>query len=99
MSKMKELYEKVAGDRVLQAKFEVILNRAEKAGEDETGKKLLAFAKEAGFDVTVDEIKSFFNKLNENRSAELSDSELDAVAGGKGTWNSNENVGWTGWLH
>ena len=38
----------------------------------------MAFAKQAGFDFTTDEIKEV--------SSTLSDSELDAVAGGKSVW-------------
>ncbi len=82
MEKMKKLYEKVAADSKLQAKFEVIINAAEKVGEAETSEKLVGFAKEAGFDVTLDEMQKFFKNLSENKD-ELSDQELDMVAGGK----------------
>ena len=47
MVKMKELYEKIAGDSTLQAKFGEILNDAEKAGRQATDLRLAAFAKEA----------------------------------------------------
>jgi predicted ribosomally synthesized peptide with nif11-like leader len=80
---MRELYEKVAGDKILQAKFEVILNNAEKAGLQATDIKLAAFAKEAGYDVTAEEMREFFKTIAEKGGGELSDSELDAVAGGK----------------
>jgi predicted ribosomally synthesized peptide with nif11-like leader len=63
MDKMKELYEKVAKDSDLQQKFAEIMKDAENAGKEETGKKLVAFAKEQGFDLTVDEIRDFFSKL------------------------------------
>jgi predicted ribosomally synthesized peptide with nif11-like leader len=82
MNKMKELYEKVAKDNALQAKFNAILSEAEKAGEEVTKQKLLAFAKEAGYEVSLDEMKDFFKGLTE-ANGELSDSELDQVAGGK----------------
>ena len=83
MDKMKQLYEKVAGDSALQAKFNAILNDAEKAGEAATGEKLAAFAKEAGYDVSIDEMKAFFTNLAEKDKGQLSDVELDMVAGGK----------------
>lgn len=81
--KMKELYTKVAGDSDLQAKFEVIMAAAEKAGPEETGKKLIDFAKEAGFAFTLEEIHAFFIRLASPGEGALSDEELDAVAGGK----------------
>ncbi len=82
MSNMKELYEKVAADSTLQAKFAAIMKDAEKAG-NATREKLTAFAKEAGYDVTIEEVQAFFKELTESKERELSDSELDHVAGGK----------------
>lgn len=82
MDKMKELYEKVASDSTLQAKFSQILVDAEKSGKEATETKMVAFAKEAGYDVTLEEIQEFFKNLAE-KNGELSDSELDMVAGGK----------------
>lgn len=83
MEKMKALYAKVAGDSALQAKFEVIMAAAQKAGPEETGNKLVAFAKEAGYEVGFDEMQEYFKTLSEQKEGELSDEELDAVAGGK----------------
>ncbi len=83
MSKMKELYEKVAADCELQAKFAEIMKNAEAAGEEATKEKLTTFAKEAGYDVTVDEIQEYFKELTKPKAGELSDDELDQVAGGK----------------
>jgi predicted ribosomally synthesized peptide with nif11-like leader len=83
MEKMQELYDKVAKDDTLQAKFNEIMNSAEKAGKEETAANLVAFAKEAGFDVTAEEIQAFFKNLVENQNGSLSDAELDMVAGGK----------------
>jgi predicted ribosomally synthesized peptide with nif11-like leader len=83
MGKMQELYEKVAKDGDLQEKFNAIMNESEKAGEAATGEKLIAFAKDAGFDATLDEMQDFFKKLAESNEGELSDAELDMVAGGK----------------
>ena len=83
MVKMKELYEKIAGDSTLQAKFGEILNDAEKAGRQATDLRLAAFAKEAGYDISAEEMRESFRDLAEKRNGELSDSELDSVAGGR----------------
>ena len=39
MDKMKQLYEKVAGDSALQAKFNAILNRRRESGRSSDGRK------------------------------------------------------------
>lgn len=83
MEMMKSLYEKVAADGVLQEKFNTIMREAEEAGEAVTGEKLVAFSQEAGFNVGLEEMKSFFKEISEKSSGELSDMELDMVAGGK----------------
>ena len=84
MTKMKELYEKVATDNALQEKLKEIIKAAEKDGKDATEAKLTAFAGEAGFETTVEEAAVFFRTLSEDQKGELSESELDMVAGGKG---------------
>lgn len=83
MEKMKELYDKVAGDKALQTKFEEIMNNAEHVDKEETELKLVAFAKEAGYDVNIDEMSAFFKQLVDKDKGQLSDAELDMVAGGK----------------
>lgn len=90
MSQMKELYDKVAKDSALQATFSWILLEAEKAGQpsnplaqQETEKKLQAFAKVAGYEVSIEEMQSFFQGMETQATGELSDEELDQVAGGK----------------
>ena len=84
MEKMKELYEKVSKDGVLQAKFSTIMNDAKKTGESAPDEKLKAFAKDAGFEIDLDEMKAFFRDLTVKEKGELTDSDLDMVAGGKG---------------
>ena len=84
MDAMKELYEKVSKDVTLQEKFTMIMKDAEKAGEEATKEKLISFAKEAGYAVTTEEMQEFFKGLAETKEGELSDAELDQVAGGKG---------------
>jgi predicted ribosomally synthesized peptide with nif11-like leader len=82
MEKIKELYEKVAKDSALQAKFAEIMKESAEAAEA-TRQKLNAFAKEAGYDVTLEDMLAFFKDLAEKKEGVLSDMELDAVAGGK----------------
>jgi predicted ribosomally synthesized peptide with nif11-like leader len=83
MGKMKELYEKVAADSSLQSKFAEIMKDAEKADKEEKEKKLLAFAKEAGYVLSIEEVIDFLEKLKSKETGELTDTELDMVAGGK----------------
>lgn len=83
MSQMKELYEKVARDAVLQMKFVKIIENHDQLSEAEVGRKQVAFAKELGYDVSKEEIDDFFKNLSEQSSGELSEDELDMVAGGK----------------
>lgn len=87
MSSMKELYEKVARDSGLREKFEKITAAAEKDGAEATETKLTAFAKEAGYDVTMEEMRDYFRELTAKAEGEISEAELDMVAGGKGTWH------------
>ena len=90
MEKMQELYDKVAKDEALQEKFNEIMNGVEGADQEEVAAKLVAFAKESGYDVTPEEIQAFFKSLAENQNGSLSDAELDMVAGGKskdGSWS------------
>ncbi len=81
MTKMNELYAKVAADSALQEKFGKII---EEAGDEAAlGEKLIAFAKELGYEITVEEIREFFVSKSESSGGQLSEEELDAVAGGK----------------
>lgn len=84
MSKMKELYKRVATDSMLQTKFAKIMEDAEAAGAEATSEELIAFAKEAGYDITMAEMQEFFKELEETKEGGLSEAELDQVAGGKG---------------
>lgn len=83
MTRMQELYEKVAKDSKLQAQFKKIMADAEQAGQTATEEKLLAFAREAGFEVSIAEMQAFFQGMAAQAEGELSDAELDQVAGGK----------------
>jgi predicted ribosomally synthesized peptide with nif11-like leader len=83
MAQMKELYEKVAKDSALQAKLNEILENTQEMGQTATGEKLVAFAKSVGYDITLEEMTIFFEELAEKKEGEISDAELDMVAGGK----------------
>lgn len=83
MNRMKELYEKVSRYSPMQEKLARIIRDAERAGLEETKKKLAAFAQEHGYDVTIKEMQEYFREIAEERASELSDAELDIVAGGK----------------
>ena len=83
MTRMQELYEKVAKDSKLQAQFKKIMADEEQAGQTATEEKLLAFAREAGFEVSIAEMQAFFQGMAAQAEGELSDAELDQVAGGK----------------
>ena len=86
MENMKSLYEKVSTDTRLRQRFKEIIRNDEKAGAEEMKEKLIAFAREAGFDITIEEMKEFFSLKKEETGGELSEAELDMVAGGKLTF-------------
>lgn len=83
MSEMQKLFEKVSKDAVLFAKFNQIMEMAEKDGKEATEGKLISFAQDAGFDLSISEMNEYFRILAETGTGELSDAELDLVAGGK----------------
>lgn len=87
MSKMMELYDKVTADFTLQEKFLEIINSAPDSGSEITGQKLSDFAKDAGYEISLDEMKAFFEEMAESKEDALTESELDMVAGGKGNNN------------
>lgn len=85
MSQMKELYDKVAASEELRAQFAAILQAANEVGEEETSNKLIQFAKNQGYTITIPEFQEYFKSMAEQKSnGELNDAELDLVAGGKG---------------
>lgn len=84
MNRMKELYQKVAEDSRLQKRFFEILDETGNLTAADTAGKLTAFAADAGFKVGIGEIQDFFKTLIEGSQEQLSEMELDMVAGGKG---------------
>lgn len=93
MLKMQELFEKVSKDAALLKTLSAIMNDAEKAGTDATKEKLAAFAKDNGFDITIDEMRDYFKEVAESKDAVLSDEELDLVAGGKAGGDQLKRIG------
>ncbi len=87
MEEMRKLYEKVAKSSMLQKKLIWIANEAAVAGRKKTRERLIDFAKDAGFDITIEEMRHFFMDLSEKQEAELTDTELEIVAGGNGMQN------------
>ena len=84
MPKMKELFEKVAKDSTLQANLSKILENAEQEGEAVTSDKLINFAGESGYDITLEEMNEYFKEMAEQNAEILSSAELDMVTGGTG---------------
>ena len=83
MDKIKELYEKVAASSELQAKLKDILTKANEKSEQDLNRVLLNFAAEAGYEITEKEVAEYIAQHAEKNQGELSDLELDSVAGGK----------------
>ena len=74
MSKVQEFFQKIAEDKALQEKLTAILQ----GKPEEIELRLTAFAQENGFEFTFDE----FLKTVNGQEGEVSDDELDKVAGG-----------------
>ena len=87
MKTLQALYEEVkASDDLKKALAEAV-----KAG------KVTEFLKANGCDATVDELKEFVaEKVAKDRPVELSDEELEKVAGGLGGHVSTRYCGWDG---
>jgi predicted ribosomally synthesized peptide with nif11-like leader len=60
----------------------------EKAKAAKSAEELLALAKESGVEMTADEAATYFAQLNP-KSGELNDDDLDSVAGGACSSNSD----------
>jgi len=78
---VKEFIKKVNSDQGLYEKFKALLPEDQKDSDREAiiSEKIVPFAKEAGYDLTAEDFK-----VDEAASGELSDEELEAVAGGGG---------------
>jgi predicted ribosomally synthesized peptide with nif11-like leader len=82
MSKIHDFFEKVGENQELQTKLIKIISDAEQAGETEIGTKIIDFASEAGFDITIDELREYFKEMAGSEDGSLSDSELNMISGG-----------------
>ena len=74
MNKVQEFLQKIAEDKTLQEKLTAIMQ----GKPEEMEEKLTAFAQENEFEFTFDE----FLKAVKGQEGEMSDDELDKVAGG-----------------
>lgn len=79
-NKFVDFYAKVMQSPEEHAKVAAI---AAGGATEETFDKLIAYAKESGFDFTKEEVVEYF-KTNFSDKGELTDDDLEAVAGGKG---------------
>jgi predicted ribosomally synthesized peptide with nif11-like leader len=87
MSKFRQFYDKINSDAEIGAEFKKVLEEQKiPAGtpftdlNDEQILALIPVGQKAGFEFTLEEIKAYFAKMSND---ELSDDELEAVAGGK----------------
>lgn len=81
MSKISDFYSKLLTDEDMKKEVYAILKdkTISDATDDELG-HISLIAKKAGFDISVEEAKSYISGMIN----ELDDDDLDAVAGGKG---------------
>lgn len=92
MTAMQQLYDKVTSDASLQAKLSAIFHDASEA----TKEKLIEFAKDSGFDISIEELEQFLIESSQPKVGELSDEDLDLVAGGKGSLELAISIGGVG---
>ena len=91
MSQIAEFYAKVIADEALRNKATELIGgkNVDELGDDELG-KLVKFAVEEGYAVTVAEVKEYLA----SGVRDLSDEAMDAVAGGKqkGAFQCTDNA-------
>ena len=87
-NKISEFYAKAMADENLKAKFEKVLAGKEitEASDDQL-KKIGDIAKELGYNFTIAEVKDFIK----NGDVQLSDDDLEAVAGGTGSTGKDKD--------
>ena len=81
MKTLQELYTEVIASDALKAEFLAL-----KTPED-----IVAFAAKHGCEATLDDIKAFFQE-KQNAEGELSEDDLEQVAGGKTAWKCAVDV-------
>jgi predicted ribosomally synthesized peptide with nif11-like leader len=78
MEKVKEFYKALSSDAAMKERAKALLDKGRPADEAEAAAALIAFAKSEGYDFTADELKAYASA----GAKELSDEELENVAGG-----------------
>ena len=76
MKQVEEFFNKVKADDALKAEFKAL---TEKEGAAD---KIIAFAAEQGFTFTIEEWDGYIQKAREEDVQELSDDDVEKVAGG-----------------
>jgi len=85
---IKRFYDALTKDEALQDKFKALAEKYEGQKPDEEQadaiceKELLPFAKSAGYDFTLEELKEYNRDAAKPATRQLSEEELAAVAGG-----------------
>ncbi len=93
MNKFVEFYNHIVGDAEARAKMEALMAKGSAMDKDAYFDAVIAFAKDEGYEFTKEEVTKYFE--DNFSEGELSDDDLEAVAGGKA---SKQDWGdfWTG---
>ncbi len=94
MNKFIEFYNYVSENHDARAKLEALMGQRETMEKGAYFDAMIAFAKENGFEFQKEEVIKYFEENFSN--SELSDADLDAVAGGKGSGASDFWEGFKG---
>ena len=79
MSQVQEFFNKVESDSIVTEEYKTLLLSCKELSKDEAIQKVIGFAQEKGYTFSVEDIESF---AKAKESDELSEEDLDAVAGG-----------------
>lgn len=89
MDKFAEFLDKVMADEAAKTEFGVVASvRKERELNDDDFQKIVEIGEKLGAAVTLDEVKDFFT----DNGQELSEEELDEVAGGKSVSAALEEI-------
>ena len=87
MNKFVEFYNYVTSDAEAKAKLEALIAKGGNMDKDAYFDEMIAFAKGQGYDFTKEEVVKYF--ADNFEEGELSDDDLEAVAGGKGQFGAD----------
>ncbi|MEL7658083.1 MAG: Nif11-like leader peptide family RiPP precursor [Bacillota bacterium] len=87
MNKFVEFYNYVAGDAEAKSKLEALMAKGANMDKDAYFDEMIAFAKDQGYDFTKEEVIKYFE--DNFAEGELSDDDLEAVAGGKSSFGAD----------